>query len=61
MSERGERVGKDSLTLRNKSHNLLNINELCDFLIKAGTKTEHVQQLLDGDDLDLSGRKKWFL
>lgn len=58
ISGMGKRVGKDSLSLRYKSHNLLNINELCDFLIKAGTKTEHVQQLLDGDDLDLSRRKK---
>ena len=58
VSERGERIGKDSLSLRYKSPNLLNINELGDLLIKAGTNPEHVQQLLDGDDTDPSRRKK---
>ena len=58
ISNEGERVGKDSLSLRYKLPNLLNINELGDFLKTTGTKPGQYEHLPDGDDEDLSGRKK---
>ena len=58
ISGGGERVGKDSLTLRHEMPNLLNINELGVFLKTTGTKTGQYSLLPDGDEEDLSGRKK---
>ena len=58
ISDGGDRVGKDSLSLRTNTPNLLLINELGDFRKENGTKTGHVQLLPDGDFEDLSGRKK---
>lgn len=49
---------KDSLTLRTDTPNLLNINKLGDFQKTTGTKSGQYQLLPDGDDEDLSGRKK---